>query len=551
MTETTPPPSADALRAALLQNVFFRMAERASAGLTLHDFLRDIHFLLAELIHAPNCYVCLHNATQQTNHFPYYVDERDGNALQQSNVPVRRGLTDFVLRTGQPQIVDQERLARLAHSGEVTSVRGDASFNSWLGVPITIRGRIGGVVAVQDYSGTQFYTPEDADILNFVAHQLGSAIERHQALDALRKSEERYRSVIEKVGVGVVVVQDGHMVFVNPALERIVGYSHEYLLSHPFTSTVHPEDVSAMVDRHQRRLHGEPVEEHYGFRIVTPSGEVRSLELSAVTLEWEGRPATLMFVVDATARLRAEAAQRQAIENQVEIANLKARFISMASHEFRTPLATIHGSVELLQHYEARMTALQKQTTLDKIEDAVQRMTHLLDNVLLIGRHDAGQLEFRPAPMALAPFCQSLLDELRSAMTTAYQRVQWQLDLPEETQTHLLDAGLLRHILSNLLTNALKYSPQGGNILLRARQKAHNLEIVVSDQGIGIPEADQAGLFKGFQRASNVGAIPGTGLGLAIVQQAVQRHGGTITLQSQVGAGSCFTITLPLTGSTP
>lgn len=547
--EPAPPLSADAARAALLQNVFFRMAERASAGLSLHDFLRDIHFLLAELIHAPNCYVCLHNAQKQTNHFPYYVDERDGNALEQSDVPVRSGLTDFVLRTGRPQIIDQKRLAQLAHSTEVTSVRGDSSFNSWLGVPITIRGHIGGMVAVQDYSGTCFYTPEDADILNFVAHQLGSAIERYQALEALRKSEERYRSVIEKVGVGVVVVQDGRMVFVNPALERIVGYSHEYLLSQPFTSTVHPEDVTTMVERHQRRLRGEPVEEHYGFRIVTQAGEVRSLELSAVTLEWEGRPATLMFVVDASARLRAEAAQREAVSNQVEIANLKARFIAMASHEFRTPLATIHGSVELLQHYEARMNATQRQATLEKIDAAVQRMTHLLDNVLLIGRHDAGQLEFRPAPLALAPFCQSLLDELQSAMTSAFQRVRWQLDLPEETQTHLLDASLLRHMLTNLLTNALKYSPQGGNVLLRARQNADHLELTVRDQGIGIPESDQPGLFKGFQRASNVGGIPGTGLGLAIVQQAVQRHGGSIALHSQVGVGSCFTITLPLNGN--
>lgn len=533
-------------RAALLQQVFFRMAERASAGLSMYDFLREIHQLLSELVHAPNCYVCLHDAQAQVNHFPYYVDERDGDTLQENNVPVRRGMTDYVLRSAQPQIIDQERLHALALSGEVVEGHGDMSFNSWLGVPMVIHGRVGGMVAVQDYSATVSYTEDDAAILSYVAHQLGSAIERYQALEALRRSEERYRKVIEKVGVGVVVVQDGRMVFANPALERIVGHPRAYLLSQPFTATVHPDDVQGMVSRHQRRLRGEAVEEHYGFRILTQAGEVRSLELSAVTLEWESRAATLMFVVDATARLQAEQAQREAVQHQAEMASLKARFVAMASHEFRTPLAAIHGSVELLQHYEERMSHAQKVSTLQQIDESVARMTHMLENVLLIGRHDAGQLEFRPAPLALGRFCKTLLDELRSAMAVEYERAHWLVELPPDHTEYVLDATLLRNMLSNLLSNALKYSPQGGQVHLQVHDLGATVRLSVRDQGIGIPQADQAQLFDGFQRASNVGSIPGTGLGLAIVKQAVQRHSGDITLHSEPGQGSCFTITLPL-----
>ncbi|MBW8722836.1 MAG: PAS domain S-box protein, partial [Polaromonas sp.] len=328
-------------KAETLQRVFYRIAERAAADLSFYDFLQSVHGLLGELLYAKNCYVCLYDAPKQRKDFPYYVDERDGNALQRSNVPYRRGLTEFVLSTGKPQIIDAARLKELETGGQVTEGSGDMTFSSWLGVPMHIRGVIGGVLAVQGYEPGVQYGPADADILSFVANHVSSAIERYQALDELRKSEERYRTVIENVGVGVVVVQDGRMVFVNPSLERIVGHPREYLLSQHYTATVHPDDLPAMQERHERRLRGDEVESMYSFRVVTQAGDVRSLELSAVQIEWGKREATLIFVVDATARLQAELTQRQTLQRQTELNDMKSRFISVASHEFRTPLAFI------------------------------------------------------------------------------------------------------------------------------------------------------------------------------------------------------------------
>lgn len=533
-------------KAETLQRVFYRIAERAAAGLSFYAFLQSVHSLLGELLYAKNCYVCLYDAAKQVKDFPYYVDERDGDTLQLSQVPLRKGLTEFVLRTAQPQIIDAQRLKALEVAGEITEGSGDMTFTSWLGVPMQIRGSIGGILAVQGYEPNIAYNTSDAGILSFVANHVSSAIERYQALDELRKSEERYRTVIENVGVGVVVVQDGRMVFANPSLVRIVGHPLDFLLSQPFTATVHPDDIPAMVDRHQRRLRGEVVETLYGFRIVTLQGEVRSLELSAVKIEWGKRDATLMFVIDATARQQAELTQRATLQKQSELNGLKSRFISMASHEFRTPLATIHGSVELLQHYDDRLSADKKRATLQKIDDAVQRMTHMLENVLLIGRSDAGQLEFRPTQVPIASFCKGLLDELRSAMTQQYDRSRLQLDLPPPERQYLLDETLIRHIVGNLLSNAFKYSPQGGEVRLSVREQHDQLVFTVSDQGIGIPEADLPQLFSSFHRASNVGPIAGTGLGLSIVKDAAECHGGSIQVQSEVGRGSCFTISLPL-----
>ncbi|CAN7175735.1 ATP-binding protein [Polaromonas sp. LjRoot131] len=529
-------------KAETLQRVFYRIAERAAADLSFYDFLQSVHGLLGELLYAKNCYVCLYDAQKQRKDFPYYVDERDGDTLQRSNVPYRRGLTEFVLATGRPQIIDAARLKLLEAGGQVTEGSGDMTFSSWLGVPMHIRGSIGGVLAVQGYEPGVAYSDTDADILSFVANHVSSAIERYQALDELRKSEERYRTVIENVGVGVVVVQDGRMVFANPSLERIVGHPREYLLSQHYTATVHPDDLPVMRERHERRLRGDEVESMYGFRVITQAGEVRSLELSAVQIEWGKREATLIFVVDATARLQAELTQRQTLQRQTELNDMKSRFISVASHEFRTPLAFILSSAELLKHYGDRMPEPEKTEVINTIEIGVQRMTQMLDRVLLLGKVEAQMLEFQPAELNLQTLCQDLVEDAR--IQHAQGGCELALEFEAGPAVGLFDEKLLRHIFGNLLSNAIKYSPQGGKVLFRVFSSEGRVAFEVSDQGIGVPAEELPHLFEWFHRASNVGEIQGTGLGLAIVKNSVDLHGGRIEVASTVGQGTRFTVTI-------
>jgi PAS domain S-box-containing protein len=527
-------------KAETLQRVFYRIAERAAADLSFYDFLQSVHGLLGELLYAKNCYVCLYDAQKQRKDFPYYVDERDGNALQRSNVPYRRGLTEFVLNTGRPQIIDAARLKDLETAGLVTEGSGDMTFSSWLGVPMHIRGDIGGVLAVQGYEPGVQYSAADADILSFVANHVSSAIERYQALDELRKSEERYRTVIENVGVGVVVVQDGRMVFVNPSLERIVGHPREYLLSQPYTATVHPDDLPVMRERHERRQRGDEVESMYGFRVVTQAGEVRSLELSAVQIEWSKREATLIFVVDATARLQAELTQRQTLQRQTELNDMKSRFISVASHEFRTPLAFILSSAELLKHYGDRLPEPEKAEVINTIETGVQRMTQMLDRVLLLGKVEAQMLEFKPEQINLQTLCQNLVEDAR--IQHSQTGCELALEFEARPAVGLFDEKLLRHIFGNLLSNAIKYSPHGGKVLFRVSSLDGRVAFEVADQGIGIPAEELPHLFEWFHRASNVGEIQGTGLGLAIVKNSIDLHGGHIEVASTVGQGTRFTV---------
>jgi PAS domain S-box-containing protein len=367
-----------------------------------------------------------------------------------------------------------------------------------------------------------------------------------QAEEALRRSEERYRLVVEHVEEGIIVVQDGVLKLCNPSTEKIVGYPVEDLIGNPITGFIHPEDLPTVLTNYQARLRGEPQGARYDFRVVTKDGRTVWVELGAVLFEWEGRPATLSFLIDITARKQAEEATRLALQQQQELNFLKTRFLSMTSHEFRTPLATILSSTELLRYYGDRLPGEEKTELYTTIESAVKRMTQLLEDVLVIGKQDSGAERLVRAPLDVSSYCRTLLAEVVQA-EEALGRTGRQVEIALEGDCGLaqLDANQLRHVLVNLLSNAIKYTPAGGRIEFRVRGEAQQVVFEIADQGIGISQEDQAHLFELFYRARNVGNIAGTGLGLAIVKRAVDLHCGDIEVHSELGTGTRFTVRLP------
>ena len=221
----------------------------------------------------------------------------------------------------------------------------------------------------------------------------------------------------------------------------------------------------------------------------------------------------------------------------------------MASHEFRTPLATIQTSSELLQHYNDRLSVEERADALSDIQRAVQRMQAMMDSFLAFGRIDAGSTAFSPRATTVLACLQGLLQEIRSAQ---YRRhaVSIYLEPPLHADTRLmLDQVLLGQMVMNLITNACKYSAEGTQISLVVSQadgeRGKVLLLAIQDQGIGIPQQELPRLFESFYRASNAGNIPGTGLGLAIVDRAARAHGGRVQVRSVLGQGSEFNLALP------
>jgi signal transduction histidine kinase/pSer/pThr/pTyr-binding forkhead associated (FHA) protein len=250
----------------------------------------------------------------------------------------------------------------------------------------------------------------------------------------------------------------------------------------------------------------------------------------------------IVIVRDITQRKQADQDIRSALAKERELNELKSRFVAMTSHEFRTPLATIFSSSELIEHYRHKWPTEKTEKHLQQIQAAVKHMIGLLDEVLLLGKADAGQLKFQPTPIELIHFCEELIESIQ--ITTQNHPIIFTKS--GHFENACMDEKLLRHILGNLLGNAIKYSPAGGEVIFDLKQMGDVVLFTIKDHGLGIPEADQANIFNSFNRASNVGTISGTGLGLAIVSKSVKLHGGDIDLESQEAAGTTFTVKIPM-----
>jgi PAS domain S-box-containing protein len=364
---------------------------------------------------------------------------------------------------------------------------------------------------------------------------------RKAAAKALSDSEAKYRKVVENVNEGILVTAGGRILYANPKALALTGLDEATAMSKPFIEFIHPDDRDRVLSNHMRRLRGEPVENHYQFRVLHTDGSAHWLEISAVVFEWVGTTATLNFLTDVTQRRQAEEDMQHALRRERELSEMKSRFVAVASHEFRTPLAAILSSVELLDDYGTRLPEDERHEILGLIKTAVTRMNGMIEQVLVTSKLESGRFVFRPVSAVLPALLAQLAAELDQANPQA-ARVAMQCQGLEEHR--LVDAQLLRHILMNLLGNALKYSPTDSAVTCSASADGDRLRLVVQDSGIGIPTADLPRLFQSFHRGTNVGNIQGTGIGLHIVKECVDLHQGAIEVDSEPGRGTTFRVRL-------
>lgn len=225
-----------------------------------------------------------------------------------------------------------------------------------------------------------------------------------------------------------------------------------------------------------------------------------------------------------------------------ETNRLRSQFVSMIAHDFRTPLTTIQGFASLFKDSLGELSESQQLFFLDKIENTVDYIVEVLDRFLLVNQAEQGTLTVHSEPIDLRSFCCNLIENFQVGCLQTHHLI---FICKEDPCQFVLDKRLLQAILENLLSNALKYSPQGGEILLTLECSPHRVYIQVRDWGIGIPLEDQKHLFEAFYRSSNTGSVKGTGLGLAIVKKCVEALNGKIKVESKEGEGSTFRLSLP------
>jgi PAS domain S-box-containing protein len=383
------------------------------------------------------------------------------------------------------------------------------------------------------------------EILSLYSLTLGTLLANKQAAAALKESESRLResqqmlqNVLETIPVRVFW-KDRNQVFLGA--NRL------------FLEDVGLDSAEAIIGRDERdmpwgeRAAGQIAEDE---RIVETGIPLVNQEISAEGEDGQrvwyqsnkvplrGSSGEIIGVLaaysDITEQKRTEEAIQWALERERELGELKSRFVSMASHEFRTPLASILSSTEILTRYRERMDGEQIDSKLNLIARQVAHLTSIVEDVLNLGRIQSGRIEFHPVEVDMDELCREVIADFQNRPDVPHT-IHYSAASPPVLW---LDRTLMQQVITNLVSNAIKYSPQGKNVWVTLDSSS----LCVRDEGIGIPSNDLGHLFQPFHRANNVGGIPGTGLGLAIAKEAMERHGGTITVASQVGAGTTFCV---------
>lgn len=365
-----------------------------------------------------------------------------------------------------------------------------------------------------------------------------------QAKLEIEQREQLFRALIEHASDIVALTdQQGIIQYTSPATERVLGHSPQAWIGHCLLDWVHPEDRQAALDMLKTLKNS-------AHSVLTGELRWQTKEHTWCICETmikpvpdnHGSAGIIINIRDITERLRAEATQR-ALEREQELSLMKLRFFSMASHEFRTPLSIIMMASEFLETAHSEWLNAKILRNIHRIQDQAKHLRSMLTDVLTIARMETQHVEFNPQPCCVKTLCEQWRQE--AAASQPHQcSIDW--TFAGEDRTVSLDTNLLRSILLNLLINALKYAGPQGQATFHALLSANSILFTITDNGIGIPEAEQANIFDAFYRGTNVGKIEGSGLGLAIVKKSVDLHGGKISCQSSIGVGTTFTVELPL-----
>lgn len=398
-------------------------------------------------------------------------------------------------------------------------------------------------------------------------------------------------SLFENATEGIILSNSkGNIVLVNPAAERIFGYSADELTGHPIEILI-PENIKPRHHALREGFYHKPSNRQMGHGRdlygKKKDGAGIPVEVSLSFYEKSGELFVIAFIVDITQRKKQEESillqqaeleklthnmrklntqlevkveertlilkealkkleesqkdLSEALDKEKQLNEIKSRFVSMASHEFRTPLSTVLSSAALISKYPNAEEQPQRNKHVEKIRNSVKHLNDLLEDFLSLGKLDEGKLEAHPSRFDPREFIHEITDEMKGLLKPGQQFVVSH----EGDESSFTDKKMLQNIIVNLLTNAIKFSDEGKPVLLKSKVAGGRLQITVQDKGIGIPEEDQGRLFSSFYRARNAINIQGTGLGLHIIRRYLDILKGDIMIDSKLNEGTRFDLFIP------
>ncbi len=511
---------------------------RLTRAETLDDFFRAAvaeayaHFGFERVV------LLLYNTEEQCATGTYGIDLQ-GKLVDEHDFH----LTAAEMRDGMHQTLD--RSERFAFAENTPLYDGKSVVGTGQNAVATLwNNRALGWLSVDNAIDGRPLTRAQLEVLALYALTVGALLARKRAELALRDSEARYQSVVQSQSELICrYLPDLTLIFVNNAYCRYFDTTPEQLIGHSFLELI-PEAEWAGVRASYAELVRTKGTSTYEHKVLAPDGSQRwQFWTDTAVVDENGDVVAIQAVgLDITERKQMEEALRQALAQEKELGELKSRFVSMASHEFRTPLAAILATTETLSIYRKRMDDHQIEVRLEKIRNQVRHMKEVMEDVLHLARIQAGRMQINPETADLDGLCQDIVEEF-SSQADYHNRIVYTSN--RAPLTAVFDIHLMRQVISNLISNALKYSAREKLVQVTLTQAAGHIVFSVQDEGIGIPTQDMKFLFEPFHRATNVGTISGTGLGLSITRRAVELHGGTIVPVSQVDLGTTITVFLP------
>jgi len=436
------------------------------------------------------------------------------------------------------------------------------------------------------------------EIENMLKLQLEKANEKVASLSmenellkmSMKESEFLHKSVVENSLDGTIIFdKDYEIIYANDEVFNISKYNEEKIIGMTLKDLVHDDHLANVKSIFKEVLAGLRNDVRFEFDILDKDGYKKNCYSSCSAVdEFQGEIAVICQILDITHIKQAEEQMREinnmleekvtertsqleeamndlrventvrrqaeaelqkakeevtkAFEQEKELNLLKTSFISMISHEYRTPLTVILTASYLIEQYYEGTQKEQFDKFLEKIRFSVNSMTQLLEDVLTIGKSESSKNTLQIGKSDLVAFITDCIEECK-VVDKGIHKYNFTHNLSNKVVD--TDEKNLRHIIINLITNASKYSPDSDSVDIAIEDGGDDVNIIIKDYGIGIPEKELSHLFSTFHRASNVGSIPGTGLGLAIVKKSVEALKGEIRLKSKINQGSTFTIILP------
>jgi PAS domain S-box-containing protein len=448
-------------------------------------------------------------------------------------------------------VVAAEEDLVLAGDYPVATAARSAGLDSALALPVIEAGEVIGVVELVS-ERTRVPQDDEVTMLATAGLEIGQFIRRSETAHALRRSEADHRAIYERSPIGIARISaDGELLEANPALLHMLEHDPETMRVSAWPDLLHAYDQAASRSRKPSFLAGITDGSSVQVRAATGAGNWLWLQLTATSIpDANGRPEHVLVLVEDVTAVRetsdklAEAldAQRDANTNLEKLDRTKSEFLSIVSHEFRTALTGIQGFSELIR--DGGLEAEEVRAYGGYIFNDADRVNRLIGDMLDLDRMESGRMTMRTADVDV----NDVLTEAVSRAAPSATTVEFKSDLDPRLPIVAGDRDRLIQVVSNLVNNAVKYSPEGGTVTVSTRVEGHFALVSVSDTGIGIPSDEIGHVFERFRRVRSGAAqsIPGTGLGLTIVKQIVEMHGGKIWVESAVGHGSSFHFTVPL-----